>query len=181
MLQKKFHLGPFEFAHKGNVQLHKVEVQKFTPEMMRQIADRHAPGLANRGRSSGQRHILEMSGAFKVSIARDQHLAAPNISVGAIARAIQARIRLPGLRDGSPPYNSQCAHDGVGLQRVSTPLCSQRPPCGEVVGVEIVGNDFRPDFEDPLQMFDGLVEKIYNFPHFPNLQHADLRMRAFLW
>jgi len=43
----------------------------------------------DRGRSAGQRHIFEMSSAFVVFIAGDERFSAPDISVGAVAGAIE--------------------------------------------------------------------------------------------
>ena len=41
-----------------------------------------------------------------------------------------------------------------------------RPFRGEVVGVKVVGDDFRADFENPLQVPDCLVEKTITFDIF---------------
>src|SRR5208283_3716690 len=37
------------------------------------------------------------------------------------------------------------------------------PSGGEVVGMEVIGDDLRPDLENPLQMFDSFVEKTITF------------------
>ena len=144
------------------IELQKLRLQKLTPEMMCQVTYRHPPWLTDRGRSTGQGHILKMSGAFEVFISGDEHFSAPDFSVGAIASPIQGE-------SDHPPFKVILRHTTGNVcvvvlhanQLHSTLL--QCPSGGEVVGMEVIGDDLRPDFENPLQMLDGFMEKTIAF------------------
>src|SRR5208282_2218275 len=130
--------------------------------MMRQVTYRHPPWFTDRGRSTGQGHILKMSGTFEVFISGDEHLSAPDFSVGAVASPIQGEPDHPAfkviLRHTTGNVRVVVLHAN---QLHSTLL--QRPSGGEVVGMEVIGDDLRPDLENPLQMFDSFVEKTITF------------------
>src|SRR5260370_41138148 len=130
--------------------------------MMRQVADRHPPRLMDRGSSAGQGNILEMSGAFKVFKAGDKHFSAPNMSVGAVAGSVQGE---PDHSAFEVVLRHTTCNVGVVVLH-SDQLRSallQRPFGGEVVGMEVIGDDLRADFEDPLQMLDSFVEETITF------------------
>src|ERR1035437_9159366 len=130
--------------------------------MMCQVADRHPPRLTDRGRSTGQGNILEMSGTFEVNKPGDEYFSAPNMSVGAVTSPIQCESDHPSfkmiLRHATGDVRVVVLHAN---QLRSTLL--QRPLGGEVVGMKIVGDDLRLDFENPLQMHDRFVEKSITF------------------
>src|SRR5712691_9243835 len=98
-----------------------------------------------------------MSGTFEVFIPGDERFPAPNMSVGAVASSIK------GKSDDST-FEAILRHTtcNVGVVVLHSDQFRSalllRPFGGEVIGVEVVGDDLRADFEDPLQMLDSFVE-----------------------
>src|SRR5450755_778998 len=132
---------------------------------MSQVTDRHPPRLTNRGRSTRQRHVLEMSGAFEAFIAGDQPLSAPNLSVGTVASSIQGKSDYSAFEVVLRHTTCNVGVVMLDADELRSGLF-ERPARGEVIGVEVVGDDLRTDLEDPLEVFDGLVEKIITFDIF---------------
>src|SRR5450759_3707327 len=133
--------------------------------MMCQVADRHPPRLTDRGRSTGQGNILEMSDAFEVFKPGDEYFSTPNMSVGAVASPIQCESDHPAFK---VILRHTTGDVGVVVLHANQlrPTLLQRPLGGEVVGMKIVGDDLRLDFEDQLQMLDRFVEKTITFDVF---------------
>src|SRR5450755_3180764 len=99
-----------------------------------------------------------MSSTFEVFISGEQYLTTPDISVRAVARTIQCES------DHSVFQVVLCHATGdvrmvmlYAHQFHSTLL--QRPFGGKVVGVKVVGDNFRPDFENALQVLNRFVEE----------------------
>src|SRR5208337_3595381 len=132
--------------------------QELSPKVMCQIAHCHAPRLADRRFSPRQWDIFKMSSAFKVFIPGDEHFSAPDIPVGAITSPIQ------GESDHSTfkviLRHTTCNVGVVVLHanQLRSALL-QRPFSGEIVWVKVIGDDFWPYLENPLEVLDGFVEK----------------------
>src|SRR5208283_215991 len=130
--------------------------------MMGQVAHRHAPRLTDGSRSSRHSGIFKMSGALEVLITSDQHFPAPDVPIGTVASPVKGKSDYATfkviLRHTTRNVRMVVLHT---KQLHSTLL--QRPFCGEVIGVEIVGDDLRPDLENPLKMPDGFVKKTIAF------------------
>src|SRR6202035_305458 len=119
---------------------------------------RHPPRLADRGLSPGQRNICKVSGALEVFVAGNKHFPAPNTSVGVVASAIQGETDHTTFEVVLRHTTCNVCVVVLDANQLRSTLL-QRPLSGEVIGVEIVGDDLRFDFEDPLKMPDGFVEK----------------------
>ena len=133
--------------------------------MMREVTDRHAPGIANRGRSTGQRHVLEMSGAVETFVARYKHLPSPDVAVGAVAGAIERKTDYTACE--VVLRHTTCNVGVVVLDaNEGDSFLLERPFCGEIIGVKVVGDDLGMDFEDALEVRDGFVEKTITFDIF---------------
>ena len=105
------------------------------------------------------RHVREMSGPFKASVIGNKRFAAPDIAVRPVACAVEHE-------SDDPPLDSIFRQAGRDVRMVvldthdSHALLSERPFRRQIIGVKIVRDDFRFDFEDPRKMADGIVEEI---------------------
>src|ERR1017187_5020153 len=151
-----------ELAHERDIQLQKLWLQKVTSEMMCQVTYRHPPWLTDRGRSTGQGHILKMSGAFEAFMAGDEHFSAPDFSIGAVARSIQGEADHPAFKVILRHTTGNVCVVVLHANQLRSALF-ERPSGGEVVGMEVVGDDLRSNLENPLQMLDSFVEKAIAF------------------
>ena len=133
--------------------------------MMGQVAYRHPPGLADGGGSAGQRDIFEMSGAFEILIAGDEHFSAPYLSVGAEAGAIEGKANHAAFE----MVLDHAAGDVSVMVLHADQLHSTLPqsPFGrKVIRVQIIGDDLRLDFKNAFEVLDGLVEEGITFDIF---------------
>src|ERR1035437_7058298 len=103
-----------------------------------------------------------MSDALVLFRSGDEYFSAPNRSAGAVASPIQCKSDYPAFK---MILRHTTGDVGVVVLHANQPrpILLQRPLGGEVVGMKIVGDDLRLDFENPLQVLDRFVEKTITF------------------
>src|SRR5208282_3563534 len=115
-----------------------------------QMADRHAPGLANRGAATWQRHIVQMGDTLKANMGGDQYFSAPDRSIGSVSCAIK---RDPNHFSIQMIFSH--AGNDVGVMMLHRNMLEvfalQRPLRREIIGMQIVRDDSRLHFQYPLK------------------------------
>src|SRR5271167_173267 len=109
-----------------------------------------------------------MSGAFETFIVCDEHFPTPDFPVGAIAGAIEDKA---DHATGEVVLRHATRNVGVVVLHADDADTFHRilfdgPFCGEILGMQIVGDDLRPNFENAPKMLDGLMEKTITFDIF---------------
>jgi len=66
-----------------------IEIEAFTPKGLEKIADRHAPGIARRGGAARHGHGLDPGFPGEGGGPAEEHLAAPDGAVAAVARPVE--------------------------------------------------------------------------------------------
>src|SRR5579862_137823 len=100
-----------------------------------------------------------MRRSFEAAIICDQDLSAPDMPVCAVASAVQSEADDFAL-DVVLRHTTRDMRMMVLYPDKLCPALLERPCCRKIIGMEIVGNDFRLDFQNSFEMVDGLAEKV---------------------
>ncbi len=134
-------------------------------EGLDEVGDGHAPGFVDGLRVAGHGGVGEVRGAVEVveaggaGQADDEDFATPGCAVGAIAGAVEGNAE-----DASGEMILGHAAGDVGVVMLDSDevgvVLRAGPLRGEIAGVEIVGDGGGVDFEDLLEVVDGLLEEV---------------------
>ena len=125
------------------------------------VAKRHAPWFTNGCITARHGDIVKMGKAFEFVEAADQHLPAPDASVGSIAGSVEReadhRTRKRVLSHAARDVRMMMLHADQAQAALAGPLFS--PACGEIAGVQIVHNGLRFNFKCVHQVAQGLLKE----------------------
>ncbi len=126
---------------------------------MKEVSDCHSPRFSNGLRSSGHRHIFEVSCPPETEEISDHDLSAPNLTIRSIACPIErdtnhrARQMVLGHATGDMGV---VVLDGNGLHV----FLLQSPLGRKVAGMKIVGDHGRLPLQNAFKVRDGFLKKV---------------------
>jgi hypothetical protein len=128
-------------------------------EGLDEVGDGHTPGFVDGLRVAGHRGVGEVSGAVAGLEIGYEDFATPGCAVGSVAGAVE------GDADdlaGEVVFGHAASDVGVVVLdadevRVWLAAC---PLGGDIAGVEVVGDGGGMDFEDLLEVVDGLLKEV---------------------
>ena len=110
-----------------------------------QVRQRHPVGRQHADVAAGQRHVRQVREPPEALVVGEQHLAAPDGAVGAVAGAVERERRAPARRRPARarPSPRRCARGGAGRCAPGARRRAARPGGGAVAGMR-VGDKDRP-------------------------------------